>query len=169
MTYSDRQPPPGSVTSEELAYSPYASAEHDFDATMMGAYEFAGATPLFPSEYVPTSMPIALPPRRVMQMPNYAPPPGYKLVPLSDSSGPRAGMTRGQKIVIAVVVVLVIGAVVYYIRQRKGKVSKAAITPTQAVKKLPTSRLAQNLYARLAKNGKASRGVLSALDKIAQE
>jgi len=172
MTYNIRRLPPGSVTPDEITYSPYATAGDDFDASMMGAYEFAGAAPLFPleSQYTTMPMPQAQPARqqtRIMQMPSYAPPPGYKLVPLGGDSS--TGMSAGKKVAIIVAAIVIIGAIIYYVRQNKGKTSPARITPTQAVKKLPTSRLAQNLYARLAKNGKASRSTLAALDKLSIE
>jgi hypothetical protein len=156
------------------------------DAMMMGSYDFAGAPPLMPQAYAPmmmsqsqrmqaqaqaqaqAPMPMMMPQRRVMHVSNYMPPPGYKLVPLGVDDG-STGMSTGKKVMIVLAVIVVIGAIVYYIKQNKGRGAKAEITPTQAMKKLPTSRLAQNLYARLAKNGKASRGVLSALGQIAQE
>jgi hypothetical protein len=43
------------------------------------------------------------------------------------------------------------------------------VTPSQAIKKLPTSRLAQNLYQRLARNGKGTKGVMTALNQLSQE
>jgi hypothetical protein len=111
-----------------------------------------------------------MPQRRVMHVSNYMPPPGYKLVPLGVDDG-STGMSAGKKVMIILAVIAAIGAIVYYIKKNKGKGkgASAEMTPTQAVKKLPTSRLAQNLYARLAKNGKASQGVLAALNQISQE
>lgn len=164
MTYAQRHVPIGSVTSDEITYSPFVSADEDeFDASMMGAYEFTS-----PSAMSATAIEMrAMPQQRVMQVPGGYVPPGYKLVPLSGDGS--TGMSTGKKVAIIVAIIVAIGVVVYYVKQRKGKSSKPALTPTQAVKKLPTSRLAQNLYARLAKNGKATRSTLAALDKIAQE
>lgn len=160
MTYGRSPVLPGSITPEEINYSPFIASDEDYIASMGGSYEHANGAP-----YAPTMMQ----PPRVMQMPgNYAPPPGYKLVPLSGDSS--TGMSKAQKIAIVVAVIIVIGAIVYYVKQNKRKTSKPALTPTQAVKKLPTSRLAQNLYARLAKNGdKGSRRVLAALDKLDEQ
>jgi len=175
VTYAKLQAPMGSITPEEITYSPFVPAGDEFDAYAMDAYEFAGAPPLFPPTFMqPTPMQSSMPMQaplqrhRVMQMPgSYVPPPGYKLVPLGVDES--TGMSTGKKVAIIVAVIIAIGAVIYYIKQNKKKTSKPDLTPTQAVKKLPTSRLAQNLYARLAKNGKASRGMMVALGQIAQE
>lgn len=190
MTYATRPVLAGSVTQEEIEHSPFVSAGDDDyeDAMMMGSYDFAGAPPLMPQAYAPmmmsqsqraqaqpqahaqVPMPMMMPQRRVMHVSNYMPPPGYKLVPLSGGGDDSTGMSTGKKVMIVLAVIAAIAAIVVYIRKNgKGKASKPLLTPTQAVKKLPTSRLAQNLYARLAKNGKASRGVLAALNQISQE
>lgn len=187
MTYATRPVLAGSVTQEEIEHSPFVSAGDDDyeDAMMMGSYDFAGAPPLMPQAYapmmmsqsqrmqaqspMPMPMPMMMPQRRVMHVSNYMPPPGYKLVPLSGDGS--TGMSTGKKVMIVLAVIAAIAAIVVYIKKNKGKGkgASAEMTPTQAVKKLPTSRLAQNLYARLAKNGKASRGVLAALNQISQE
>lgn len=172
MTYGRTQVPAGSVTPEEINYSPFVPSDEDYIASMGGSYEGAGGAPYAPmgmQQFYTNNAPYA--PRgmqqRVMQMPeSYAPPPGYKLVPLSGDSS--TGMSNAKKVAIVVAVIIVIAGIVYYLKTR-AKTSKPAVTPTQAVKKLPTSRLAQNLYARLEKNGKGSRSVLAALDKLATE
>lgn len=161
MTYDQRYIPTAPVTSEEIVYSPYANGD-DFDASMMGTYTSDRAQSVMSSPYAP-----ALASHQNRVMPNYVPPPGYKLVPLGVNES--TGMSTAKKVAIVVAVIIAIGVIVYYVQRDKKKSSKAVITPTQAVKKLPTSRLAQNLYARLAKNGKASRGVMAALGQIAQE
>lgn len=167
MTYSQQPTGTGYETSDEVVHSPFVSAVRDdfeFDQAMMGAYEFEPGSG--PARATVATRPLLRAPR-VMQVPGGFVPPGYKLVPLSGNG--EAGMSTAKKIAIFVAVVLVAGAIIYYVKQRKGKTAPAALTPAQAVKKMPTSRLARNLYARLAKNGKASRDVLVALDEIAEE
>jgi len=165
MTYRQHNVPVGSVTTDEITYSPFVSAdEDDFDASMMGAYEFTHGAPAAAIDAR------ALPQvqrQRVMQVPGAYVPPGYKLVPLSGDGS--TGMSTAKKVAIVIAVIVAIAGIIYYVQRNKGKGAKAALTPTQAVKKLPTSRLAQNLYARLAKNGKATRSTLAALERIAEE
>jgi len=159
MTYGRMQVSAGSITPEEINYSPFVASDEDYIASMGGSYEYANGAP-----YAPMAMPQQ---SRVMQMPgSYVPPPGYKLVPLSGDSS--TGMSNAKKVAIVVAVIIVIAGIVYYMKTRS-KASKPVVTPAQAVKKLPTSRLAQNLYARLEKNGKGSRSVLAALDKLSNE
>ena len=78
-------------------------------------------------------------------------------------------MTRGQKIAAVVVVLAIVAAIIFVVKNRKKEPEKAPLTPTKAISKLPTSRIAQSLYKRLERNGSASKSVLAALDKIAQE
>lgn len=150
-------------TQDELTYSPFVPASADTSSGMMGAYEVFGP---------PMSAPAFPPP--VQGLPSfvgsYAPevPPGYKLVPLSGDNQSK-GMTRGQKILAALVVIGIVAAIIYMVRKNKGTTEKEPITPSQAVKKLPTSRLAQNLYQRLARNGKGTKGVMTALSQLSQE
>jgi hypothetical protein len=150
-------------TRDEVIYSPFVPASADTSSDMMGAYEVFGP---------PTSAP-AFPPRvqgLSSSVGYYAPEvsPGYRLVPLS-SEGSSKGMTRGQKILAALVVVGIVAAIIYMVRKSKSKASKEPVTPSQAIKKLPTSRLAQNLYQRLARNGKGTKGVMTALNQLSQE
>lgn len=162
MTYDKRYIHTAPITSEELVYSPYADGD-DFDASMMGTYTSDRAQPVMSFPHAPSFVS-----HQNRVMPNYVPPPGYKLVPLGAVDG-GTGMSAAKKTAIVVAVIIAIGAIIYYVQRSKKKSSKTSLTPTQAVKKLPTSRLAQNLYARLAKNGGATRGTLAALERIAQE
>ena len=94
--------------------------------------------------------------------------PGYKLVPLS-GDGPSKGMTRGQKILAVIVVIGIVAAIVYMVRKSKSTTAKEPVTPSQAIKKAPTARLAKNLYERLARNGKGTRSVMTALSQLSEE
>lgn len=174
MTYSYNKaaPPP---TRDEVTYSPFVPADVDISSSLMGTYEVFGppmTVPAFPTQ-MPGYRAQAIEPIVYVPPPEQysaQPPPGYKLVPLSGDT-PSRGMTRGQKIVTALVVIGIVAAIVYLVRKSKGEkeTAKAPLTPTQAVKKLPTSRLAQNLYQRLTRNGKGTRGMLKALDELSQE
>lgn len=162
MTYarnSGATPP----TRDEVMYSPFVPASEDTSSGMMGTYEVFGP---------PTSAPAFPPPMHGLPsfVGSYTPevPPGYKLVPLSGDSQSK-GMTRGQKILAAIVVIGIVAAIVYMVRKTKRKAEKEPVTPSQAVKKLPTSRLAQNLYQRLARNGKGTKSVMTALNQLSQE
>ena len=176
MTYS-RTPVTTPPSNDEVAYSPFTPDSLDNYASTMGHYEVFG--PPVPALAFPTQVASARAPayQPVYQAPTYtAPsqeyqtPPGYKLVPLSGDNGSSKGMTRGQKVLAALVVVGIVAAIVYLVRKYKSAApEKEPLTPTQAVKKLPTSRLAQNLYQRLQRNGKGTKGVLTALDKLSQE
>jgi hypothetical protein len=153
-------------TPDELAYSPFISESTSATSGMMGTYEVFGpptSYPAFPTASPPPSLPPSL-----MGSYAYEAPPGYKLVPLSGEGSSR-GMTRGQKILAALVVIGIVAAIVYMVRKSKGKGAKEPVTPSQAIKKLPTSRLAQNLYQRLARNGKGTRGVMTALSQLSEE
>lgn len=171
MTYSrNREAPP--PTRDEVTYSPFVPADLDINSSMMGAYEVFGPpmpVPAFPIQAsihrAPATEPIVyLPPSEPYAPAHH----GYRMVPLS-GDGPSRGMTRGQKVIAALVVIGIVAAIIYLVRKNKKEAVKEKLTPTQAVKKLPTSRLAQNLYQRLARNGKGTRGMLKALDELSQE
>lgn len=172
MTYSRNKeaPPP---TRDEVTYSPFVPADLDTSSSLMGTYEVFGPpapVPAFPTQahghHAPAIEPIVYVPPPDMY--TAQPPPGYKLVPLGNDSSSR-GMTRGQKVIAALVVIGIVAAIIYLVRKNKSEAPKEKLTPTQAVKKLPTSRLAQNLYQRLARNGKGTRGMLKALDELSHE
>ena len=172
MTYSRNKeaPPP---TRDEVTYSPFVPADLDTSSSLMGTYEVFGtpaSVPAFPAQMTGYRAPAIEPIVYVPPMEDYSmqPPPGYRLVPLSGEGSSR-GMTRGQKVVAALVVIGIVAAIIYLVRKNKKEAVKEKLTPTQAVKKLPTSRLAQNLYQRLARNGKGTRGMLKALDELSQE
>ncbi len=165
MTYAKQPVAPEAIAPEEQAYSPFFTDQGLSNYRVMGAGHAA-----YTQRQAPMPMPeYSYAPASHASHDPYAPPPGYKLVPLGGDDGDRKGMTRGQKIAAVVVVLAIVAAIIFVVKNRKKEPEKAPLTPTKAISKLPTSRIAQSLYKRLERNGSASKSVLAALDKIAQE
>ena len=168
MTYA-KIPSAGGTAPDAQPFSPFMPDVSSLGMGVMGSYAVPGQYAYSP--LVTNSVPAQLPVSYDSSMAGddyYALPPGYKLVPLGNDEQ-RRGMSTGAKIAVAVVVALLIAAIYYVAKKSKEQKEKPSLTPAQAIKKLPTSRLAQNLYKRLEKNGSTSKSVLNALDKIAQE
>lgn len=96
-------------------------------------------------------------------------PPGYKLVPIGSTSGSDSA-NRNKKLMIIAGVVIIAGIVIYMMmKNRKRRAASSGSTPSQAIKKLPTARLARNLYERLARNGSATESTMAELEVLSRE
>ena len=147
----------------ERVFSPFAGSGygHEYE------YGYASNYTLPALSHAPVTEALRLPP--VPQTTIMRIPPGYKLVPMGNSEKNESGASK-KKILLIAGLVIVAGIVIYMMmKNSKRKASASPKTPSQAIKKLPTARLARNLYQRLARNGTATDSMLAELEQLSKE